>query len=436
MLCGLLPALEASRPEAGDTLKEGGRSAAPGRRQRRILNTLVAAQFALAVILLVAGGLLVRSFSRLMAVDPGFRPAHALTVSTSLPATAYPRGADVRAFYLRLLEAVQHLPGVTAASGSTDLPLTIRERRAFTVENESAAVRELSHAVAHDWVLGEYFETLGIALKGGRFLSAQDQPTSEPVVVVNETMARRFWPGQDPVGQRLAWGNPASHAPWMRVVGVVADVKQGPLNTETQPQTYSPWLQLADATIGENTLGIFRAMKIAVRTEGEPAALTSTVREQIRRLDPSLPVTGVQTLEEVVDSSAGPQRFNAVLLGSFALLALLLAALGIGGVLATSVSRRRQEIGVRMALGAQRRDVLRMVLREGMFLVLGGLAVGLPVAVLLTRLMSTLLFEISPRDPATFAAVSGLLLTVAILACYIPARRATRVEPVVALRQD
>ena len=436
LVCGLVPALEASRPDAGDALKEGGRSGAPGRRQRRMLGGLVTLQFALAMILLAAGGLLVRSFAKLTAVDPGFQPDRVLTLATSLPATGYPRGADVRTFYLRLMERVQALPGVTAASGSTALPLAIQEHRAFTIENESTATRALQHSVMHDWVLGQYFETLGIALKRGRFLSSQEQAGSEPVAVINETMARRFWPDRDAVGQRVAWGGPAEHGPWMRVVGVVADVKQGALNAETMPQTYSPWLQVTDGTLGENVLGIFRGMKVSVRTAVAPLAVTSSIRDQIRALDPALPVTNVQTMQDVVDTSTGPQRFNAILLGSFALLALLLAALGVGGVLATSVSRRRQEIGVRLALGAQRGDVVRLVVRQGMVLAIAGVAIGLPVSIVLTRLISSLLFEVTPRDPVTFTAVTTLLIAVAAFACYLPARRATRIEPIVALRQE
>jgi predicted permease len=285
-------------------------------------------------------------------------------------------------------------------------------------------------------VLGQYFETLGIALKRGRFLSSQDQVGSEPAVVINETMARRFWPDRDPVGERIAWGGPADHGPWMRVVGVVADVKQGALDSKIEPQTYQPWLQVSDGRLAENVLGIFRGMKVSVRTAVTPLAVTSLIRDQIRALDPALPVTSVRTMQEVVDTSTGPQRFNAMLLGSFAALALLLAALGVGGVLATSVSRRRQEIGVRLALGAQRGDVVRLVVRQGMMLAIAGVAIGLPVSIALTRLISSLLFEVSPRDPLTFTAVTTLLIGVAAFACYLPARRATRIEPIEALRQE
>jgi predicted permease len=436
LLCGLLPALELSLRDPGDALKEGGRSSSSGRRQRRILASLVTAQFALAVILLVAGGLLVRSFARLMAVDPGFRAEQVLTIPTSLPRTAYPTGSDIRTFYARLLERVESLPGVTAVGGSTFLPLSVRERRAFTIEVPPAASQDLGGTIAQDWVAGRSFEALGIPLRSGRYLSPSDSQSSEPVVVINETMARRFWPGQDPVGQRMAWGGPRDHAAWMRIVGVVGDVKQGPLNTQTEPQSYSPWTQVADGMLAESVVMIFRSLKISVRVSHDPTDLATAVRSHIRALDPSLPLTAVETMDQIVEKSAGPQRFNTILLGSFASIALFLAALGIGGVLATSVSRRTHEIGIRMALGARRPDVIRMVVTQGMALAGAGLLIGLPASFALMRLMSTLLFEISPRDPLTFASVTALLIAVALVACYLPARRATRVDPMVALRYE
>jgi putative ABC transport system permease protein len=434
LLCGVLPAWESSRRGANESLKEGGRGGTAGTRQRRWFGTLVSAQFALAVVLLAAGGLLVRSFSRLMSVDPGFHADRVLTLATSLPANAYPGGTDIRAFYQRLLEEVDRLPGVTASAASTSLPLSIRERRAFQIEAQPRASADLPHTVAHDWTLGRYFEALGIPLIRGRYLGDRDTPASEPVVVINETMAKRFWPGQDPVGQRIAWGGSRDGARWMRIVGIVADVKQGPLNIETFQQTYQPWVQLPDRFIADNIVGALRSLKVVARTSGDPTSLAPAVRALIRDIDPSLPVSAVQTMTDVVSASAGPQRFNTVLLGSFAAVALLLAALGIGGVLATSVSRRTQEIGVRMALGAQRGEILRMVVRQGMALALLGLAIGVPSALVLTRLMASLLFQITPRDPLTFGGVAALLVAVALAACYVPARRATRVDPIVALR--
>ena len=436
LLCGVLPAIESSRRPGGHTLKDGGRASTPGSRQRRMFGTLVIVQFALAVVLLVAGGLLIRSFSRLMSVNPGFRPEHVQALQTNLPASAYPTAQDVRGFYHRLMERIEHLPGVAAAAAATDLPLAVRERRAVTLESQPPESAAVPHAVAHDWTIGRYFDALGITLIRGRFLSDLDTPTSEPVIAINETMAKRFWPGRDPLGQRIAWGGSANHGAWMRIVGIVGDVKQGPLNTQTEMQTYQPWAQVDDDSIAENVTGALRSMTVIVRGTTDPSTLAAAVRAQVHDLDPSLPVGQVRMLPDIVSASAGPQRFNTVILGSFAATALLLAALGIGGVLATSVSRRTQEIGVRMALGAQRGDLLRLVIGQGMALALAGLVIGGPAAFILSRFMSTLLFEISPRDPITFAAVSALLVAVALLACYIPARRATRVDPMIALRYE
>ena len=420
LLCGLIPAVEISRPGAGDALKEGGRTDTPGVRQRRLFAVLVTTQVAIAVVLLIGGGLLIRSLSRLMSVDPGFRGDRVLTMGTSLPVAGYRTGSDVRAFYTRLLDELQRIPGISAAGASTDLPLSVRERRAFAIENEPEAARALPHAVAAEWIVGAYFEAMGIPLKRGRFLSPQDREGAERIVVINETLARLYWGDADPVGQRIAWGGRAEHGPWMRIVGVVGDVKQGPLNTETVPQTYIPWLQVPDQMLGENVVGQMRSMRLLIRSE----------------LDPALPVTAVQTMEEVVRASTASQRFNTMLIGGFALLALLLSTIGIAGVLATSVSGRTRELGVRLALGAQPGSLVRMVVREGMTLAVLGLLVGLPAAWILSRVMSTMLFEVSPRDPFTFAAVAVVLASGSLLACWIPAWRAARINPLTALRQE
>jgi putative ABC transport system permease protein len=433
LLSGILPALELSRPR-GEALKDGARTSS-GRRERRIFGALVAAQLAIAVVLLVGGGLLVRSFSKLMAVDPGFRAERVLTLATSLPAQAYRDAASVRGFYTRLLDDLSQVPGVSTVGASTELPLGVRERRAVTIE-ESAATRERLDSAAHQWVAGRYFEAIGISLTRGRYFAAEDAVQSEPVAIINETMARRGWGTADVVGQRIAWGNAAQHTPWMRIVGVVGDVKQGPLNTETVPQIYTPWVQGSDFLIAENTVGVLRSLRVALRGEVEPTALTDSVRARIRAIDPALPVSSVQTMSEIVSRSAAVPRFNALLVSLFALLALVLAAIGIGGMLAMSVSRRLPELGVRMALGAQRRTVVAMVIRQGMILAAVGLAVGLPSAWLLSRVLSSLLFEISPRDPITFAAVAGVLGLVALAGCAMPAWRATRVDPLTVLRMD
>ncbi len=434
LLCGILPALELSRPR-GEALKEGARVSA-GQRERRIFGALVAAQLAMAVVLLVGGGLLLRSFSRLMAVDPGFRAERVLTLATSLPAQAYRDAASVRGFYTRLVDDVSQVPGVSAVGASTELPLGVRERRAFTLEQELQAARDLPHSVAHECVMGRYFEAVGIPLKRGRYFTASDAQQSEPVAIINETFARRFWGTADPVGERIAWGNTASHGPWMRIVGVVGDVKQGALNTETVPHTYTPWLQVSDAMMADNIVAMMRSLRIAVRGEVEPGALAGTVRARIRAIDPALPVASVQTMNEIVSRSAAVPRFTALLVSLFAALALLLAAIGVGGMLATSISRRLPELGVRMALGAQRRTLVAMVIRHGMLLAAAGLAVGLPSAWLLSRVLASLLFEISPRDPITFATVGAVLSVVALVACAIPAWRVTRVDPITVLRME
>ena len=437
LIAGLLPAWEASRGASNAALKEGGRTGgAGGARQRRIFAGLVTLQFACAVVLLAGGGLLIRSFVRLMAVDPGFKTDQVVSAATSLPASSYRTGADVRVFYGRLLEGVRKLPGVVAVGAATDLPLTVRERRAFTVENPSPASTSLAHIVANDWVAGQYFEALGIRIVSGRPLSDVDTLVSEPVVVVNETLARRYWPGENAVGRRLAWGNPDNHGPWMRVVGVIGDIKQAGLSAATESQTWQPWAQMPDQALGSNLTGVFRSMRLMVRSQVPPVSLVSSIRDQVRALDPALPVTEIQTLDEVVAASAGPQRFNAALLGGFAGIALLLAAVGIGGVLAITVSRRTQEIGVRLALGADAAAVVRMVLRQGMTLVAAGLVIGLPLALAATQLLTSLLFETTPHDVAVFGGATLLLCLVACAACAAPAIRASRVDPMRALRID
>jgi predicted permease len=435
LVCGLLPAFESLRQESSGALKEGARNATASVRQRRIFSALVTAQFACAVVLLASGALLIRSFGKLITTDPGFRSDHVISASTSLPASSYPTGASIRLFYAALLERVAAMPGVTAAGAATDLPLTVRERRAFTVENPSpnaAAPR----AVANDWVTGQYFEALGARVMRGRALGPSDTETSEPVVVINETLATLYFPGEDPVNRRLAWGGAKSHVPWMRIVGVIGDVKQAGLARAAEVQTWQPWSQVPAGMVANNPTGIFRSLKLMVRASVPPTSLVAGIRQEVSRLDPALPLTGVQTLDEIVGASAASQRFNATLLGGFAGVALLLAAVGIGGVLAISVARRTQEIGIRLALGADAQDVVRMVIRQGMALVAAGLAIGLPCAFAATRLLRTLLFETTPHDAVSFAAASLLLCAVALVACAAPAFRASRVSPITALRID
>jgi putative ABC transport system permease protein len=432
LLCGILPALELSRPR-GELLKQGVRTSS-GRRERRLFGTLVAAQLAIAVVLLAGGGLLLRSFSKLMAVDPGFQAGRVLTFGTSLPAQAYRDAASVRAFYTRALDDLSQVPGVSAAGASTELPLGVGERRAFSLEVDPPAARDVPRSAAQQWVAGRYLEAIGIPLRRGRYFGTEDSPQSEPVAIINETMARMFWGDADPVGQRMAWGTPANRGPWMRIVGIVGDVKQGPLNTRTDGHIYTPWVQGGDAMIADNVVGAMRSLRFTLRSEAEPTTLVDTVRSRIRAIDPALPVASIQTMRDIVSKSAAVPRFNALLVGVFAMLALLLAAIGVGGMLAMSVSQRLPELGVRMALGAQRGALAVMVIRQGMLLAAAGLAIGLPAAWMLSRVLSSLLFEITPRDPVTFLAVVAVLWSVALLACAVPAWRVTRVDPLKVLR--
>jgi predicted permease len=436
IVCGVFPAFESTRRDASGALKEGARSATASVRQRRIFAGLVTAQFAGAVVLLAAGGLLIRSFARLVSTNPGFDGSDVVTAATSLPPASYPAGPDVRAFYARLLERLRAAPGVNAVAAATDLPLSVRERRVFTIETPAASTASLSRTVATDWVTGDYFDVIGSRIVSGRALSDVDTQTSEPVVLVNETLAHRFFPNQDPVGQRIAWGLPASHGPWMRVVGVVADIKLAGLAAETEPETWQPMSQVPDAQVGNSIVGIFRTLRVMARSSVGTEAAVAAIRREVRAIDPALPVTEVQTLGDVVGASVAPQRFNAALLGGFAGVAVLLAALGIAGVLAISVAQRTQEIGIRLALGAYPKTVIGMVVREGMLLAAAGLAIGLPAAFAGTRVLRSILFETAPHDPVAFAAAALVLCAVALAACAIPALRASRVSPVRALRID
>jgi putative ABC transport system permease protein len=433
LIFGVVPALRAALRSTFEALKEGGRGSSAGRGRQRMLGALVVAQFALALMLSVGAGLLVRSFMRLLGTSPGFRAEQLVTASVQLPRGRYTDGPQIKAFYHQAVDAVRAIPGVRAAASSTDRPLRIQERRTFTPDATAQAPPQLGRVVAATWTAGSYFEALGITLIRGRFFTDADGRESGRVVILSEMLARRLWPDQDPIGHQIKWGIEQSRAPWMTVVGVVGDMNQSALGIEPIAQTYEPIWQQPDA---RPILDFYRRVNLLVRSDRHPSAVLASIRGALARLDPELPLSDAQPAVEVVADSVRPQRFSMTLVGLFAMVALALAAIGIYGVLANAVTQQTHEIGARMALGARGASVMWSVLRRALLLMAIGVAVGIAGALALTRVMAGLLYEVHPTDAATFAGSALLLALLALAAGLVPAWRATRVDPLVALRAD
>ncbi|MBV8858086.1 MAG: ABC transporter permease [Acidobacteria bacterium] len=422
VLFGLAPALRGSRVNLGETLKEGGRALAGGGGQR-LRNALVVAEVALSLVLLVGAGLLIRSFMRVQQVEPGFDARGVASLRLSVGGTGY-QGERSSEFYRQLLERARALPGVESAGLVTILPLGGGIGwGGVTIEGYVPAGGQ--DAIQADYrVAGMgYFETMRVPLKSGRYFDERDAKDSTPVAIIDESMARTYWRGADPVGRRLKTGG--DDAPWLTIVGVVGGVKQYALDTDSRVTVYLPH--------GQNPSG---TMYLVARTSSDPDALAPALVREARAIEPNVAVFDVKTMEGRLSESLARRRFAMLALGLFALVALLLAAVGIYGVMSYSVAQRTREIGVRVALGASRRDVLGLVLKRGMLLALVGIGAGLAGAFALTRLMASLLFGVSAADPVTYAAIALLLGTAALLACYVPARRATKVDPMVALRYE
>lgn len=427
---GLVPAWQASKADLHSTLEQGGRSSGPNSGRQRFRQSLVVLQVAVAVLLVVSAGLLLKSFWRLSQVDPGFKKENLLSLSLTLPHAKYGDGVRINSFYNELLDRISNLPGVEAAAIAYDQPLQSNWIDAFAVEGrpqEQIGGAASANFIPVSW---DYFRTVGAEIIRGRHFTPQDDPDHPGVVIVNEAFARRYFPNEPALGQRLRisapprlWNNQRLSS--FEIVGIARDVKAAGLNAGAEPAYYVP-----------STQAPLQDMTILVRTQGDPTTLVSALRSSVWAIDPNQPVSNVNTLEKLVAESIAQPRLNMMLMGLFGVLALLLAAVGIYGLLSYAVTQRTQEIGIRMALGAQVSDVLSMVLRQGMTLAVVGIGLGLVGALALTRLMRGLLFGVGPTDATTFILVSGVLIAVGLVACYLPARRAARVDPLVALRYE
>jgi predicted permease len=424
VLFGLAPALRATRVDLQRTLKEGGRTtgAAGG---RKLNDAFVVAQFAFSLILLTGAGLLIRSFRNLLAIDPGFRPEHVLTARVSLPWPRYDE-KRVHAFQDRFLEGLHAIPGTRAVAIAESVPFSQGDnQQEFVIEGNEPAPND-PIPVTSVWAVSPgYFEALGTPLLDGRAFNEADRDSAPQVIIIDRTMADRYWPGGGAIGQRIRLGGRTGDNHWATIVGLAGEIRHQNLGDAPNYRVYLP--------IAQHTRWRTR---VAVRAEGDPLALTRQVREAVRAIDPELPVFGFETMEQSVANSLSTERLTNRLLLGFAGVALLLAAIGIYGVMSLNVGSRIGEFGIRMALGASPGQVKRLVVRHGLALVLPGVVFGLAGAAALTRFLGSLLFGVKPIDPLTFALVTGLLLIVAAAACWVPARRAVSSDPLTALRGE
>jgi putative ABC transport system permease protein len=426
-LFGLAPALQVSRIDLNDVLKEGGRGSA-GTRRRSLRDLFVVGEVALSLMLLVGSGLLLESFSNLRGLDPGFRADHVLIMRLIVPDTKYNDFAKRTDFFQRVLERVRALPDVNTAGFTSALPLTW-SGGTNTFMPEAMA---LQHGVTYDAndrvVTPGYFKAMRIPLRRGRMLNDSDGKDAPLVAVINETMARKFWPNQDAIGKRFKRAGPDEKAPWVRIIGIVGDVRQMSLNQPPRQEMYFPYWQAKDNWMVPRDL--------VIRTKSDPQSLAGAARQAVWSIDRDQPVSNVMTLDDLLDQAVAQRRVQAMLLGALAGLALILACVGIYGVLSYLVTQRTQEIGVRVALGADAAHVFRTVAGQGMGLTAIGIAIGLSASLLVSRLLVSLLFGVNATDPLTYVCSFGVFTAVALLACYLPARRASKVDPMVALRYE
>ncbi len=426
VLFGLVPSIHSARWAPHDALREAARGSSWGRRRNRLESALIVWEVALAVILLAGAGLLGRSFRELSRVDPGFRADQVLTMRTTLPASRYETGERIRVFTRELVERVQSRPGARAVGIADYLPLTLTGNADFfEIEGRPASPGGERPGSWTSVVGGDYFQAMGIPLRRGRLPGAGDTEKTRPVVVIDEELARRFWPDGDPIGAHLVWRRGEGAKLSGEIVGVVGSVHWISAAERPQPTTYF-WFPQDPG----------RQLSVVVRTAGDPAAMAGAMAAQVREIDPSQPVAEIRAMRDYVSADLAQPRFTMLLLATFAAAALVLAAIGLYGVIAFSVAQRTREIGVRVALGAQHRDVLRLVMGRGFLLTATGLAIGIGGTIALGRLLAGLLYGVRTSDPLTLLAVALFLAAVSALATYLPARRATRVDPTVALRAE
>ena len=427
LMFGMVPAIQISMSRFHDTLKAGGRSGSADRGSQAVRRVLVVAEVALALMLLVGAGLLIKSFTRILGVSPGFDARNVLTLGISLPAARYPNDTARLAFWDQALPRIATIPGVRAVGATTTMPFSGGwSTGSFNVEGYTPKPGEQGPWGDIRMATPGFAEALRIPVKKGRFFSDQDREGSPPVVVVDEEMVRRYWPDTDPIGKRIYFDPPTGQpTEYLTVVGVVGHAKQEALDAEDRVQMYFPHRQ--------STPGF---MSVVIRTEVPPETIVPAVRQAVQAVDKDQPLSQVKTMEELLAQSVGQRRLSMLLIGVFAAVALALASIGIYGVMSYAVAQRTPELGIRMALGAARYNVLALVLRQGMTLVIIGLAIGIAGALGVTRFLESQLFEVDPTDPATFALVAFILASVALVATLVPAMRATRVDPLVALRQE
>lgn len=433
ILFGLAPAVHASILSVQHNLQEGGPNRTAGPARHRLQGLFVSGEVALALVLLVGAGLVIHSFTKLVETNPGFSPQNVLTMNIPLARQAYPNGMQIEEFYQQLFNQVSNLPGVQSVGLSSDLPLNATEIVSITVEGRDNGERSTPEVISQSWIMGDFFQTMRIPLLQGRWFTRADSLQSEPVAVVSLSMARRFWPGQDPIGKRIRWG---LADPWEVVVGIVGDVNQGPLYTATVPHVYRPYSQLPGPLLVADPFGDWHALNLSLRTSQAPASLRPAVVARVHGLDAELAVAKIKTMQQVISSSLAGAQFNMVLLSVLAGTALFLAAIGIYGVLAYLVAQQMHESGIRIALGATSKDIIGLFLGRGLRLGSLGAIVGLAAAMGLTRLMTGLLYGVSSLDPLTYVGGLLVLVVVLVLASYIPARRASRVDAMEALRYE